>query len=789
MDQPQPPAAFAKNPRPPKVKNKNPAPVQITAEQILREAHDRRLEPKIAVPKQKITDFEELQEYRLRKRKEFEDAIRRNRLNMSSWGKYAAWEESQGELERARSVLERALDVDQRNVSIWLRYAEMEMKNRNVNHARNLFDRAVTNLPRVEQFWYKYTYMEEMLGEVPKARLVFERWMQWEPEESAWNAYIKMERRYNEFGRVRAIYERFVSVHPEPKNWLKWAKFEEEQNNLGTSTNRASEYSSVSRLLATNTPLPNIPEKCREIYAHAIEVLGDDHMDQKIFVSFAKYETKLKEYDRARVIYKYALDRLPKSKSESLYNHYTQFEKQYGDKEGIEDVVVGKRRVQYEEELAQNSKNYDVWFDYARLEEGNGEPGRVREVYERAIAQVPPTQEKRFWRRYIYLWINYALYEELETKDYERTRQIYNECLKIIPHKIFTFAKIWLLYGQFEIRRLDLQAARKMLGKAIGMCPKDKLFKGYIELELQLREFDRCRTLYTKYLEYNPANCTAWIKFAEVERLLGELERCRAIFELAVNQPVLDMPELLWKSYIDFEFAEEEYDRTRSLYERLLERTEHVKVWVSFAQFELSVPNEEDQAENVARARVVFEKAYKSMKEKELKEERVLLIESWRDFETHHGTPETLETVRGKMPKVVKKRRKVEGTEGAATAGVTWEEYYDYIFPDDEVQKPNFKLLAVAHAWRQKVSISIPLCSVFALSRMQNSIQDQEPSHASGNGAPFGGLLSSTGSAAKNGDVNDDDDEEDTGSGSEGEGGGRRDSDEDDTKMQDRDDS
>lgn len=122
------------------------------------------------------------------------------------------------------------------------------------------------------------------------------------------------------------------------------------------------------------------------------------------------------QYDRARVIYKYALDRLPKSKSESLYNHYTQFEKQYGDKEGIEDVVVGKRRVQYEEEISQNSKNYDVWFDYARLEESNGEPGRVREVYERAIAQVPPTKEKRFWRRYIYLWINYALYEELETK-------------------------------------------------------------------------------------------------------------------------------------------------------------------------------------------------------------------------------------------------------------------------------------------------------------------------------------------------------------------------------------
>jgi crooked neck len=41
---------------------------------------------------------------------------------------------------------------------------------------------------------------------------------------------------------------------------------------------------------------------------------------------------------------------------------------------------------------------------------------RVREVYERAVAQVPPSQEKRHWRRYIFTWLNYALFEEIETK-------------------------------------------------------------------------------------------------------------------------------------------------------------------------------------------------------------------------------------------------------------------------------------------------------------------------------------------------------------------------------------
>jgi len=160
--------------RPSKVKNKNPAPIQITAEQILLEAKERQEQvPK--VPKQKITDKEELDDYRLKKRKNFEDVIRRNKGAINKWLQYASWEESQNEMERARSVYERALDVEHRNTSLWIKYAEMEIRHKNINHARNILDRAVAILPRIDQFWYKYTYMEEMLGNVAGARQVFER--------------------------------------------------------------------------------------------------------------------------------------------------------------------------------------------------------------------------------------------------------------------------------------------------------------------------------------------------------------------------------------------------------------------------------------------------------------------------------------------------------------------------------------------------------------------------------------------------------------------------------------
>lgn len=55
-------------------------------------------------------------------------------------------------------------------------------------------------------------------------------------------------------------------------------------------------------------------------------------------------------------------------------------------------MIVSKRKHQYEQEVTENPLNYDAWFDYLRLIESEGEPDVVRETYERAIANVPPTK-------------------------------------------------------------------------------------------------------------------------------------------------------------------------------------------------------------------------------------------------------------------------------------------------------------------------------------------------------------------------------------------------------------
>jgi len=633
-----------------KVRNRAPAPIQVTAEQIIRGAQEFREEP--FVPTATIIRSEaELKEYRQNKRKEFETLVtRKGRERPNVWLRYAKWEAEQNDLERARSVYERAIEVDPRNSGFWMRYAMMEMANKMVNHARNIFDRATRILPRYEAFWLKWCQMEETIGNISGARSVLERWISLDPppEPEAWNVYINFEIRHENIEGARAIFERYLVKHNTVETYLKYAKFEAQHGDV---------------------------DRARLIYERAVRELEEDANVPELFLAFTAFEESQKEYERARVIYKYALEHVPSVQAESLYERYAAFEKQYGTTTDTEQVVIAKRRFYFEEELKKNPFNYDMWFDFARMEErvvldlaaalpddvvetmrrqledearlqmlnsssnqmttdpqptvgpakGTSEyedlrlqvlakqnptlHNRVREVYERAIAQVPapsnpqkgyvPT-DKRNWRRYIYLWVNYAVYEELVAGDMDRARQVMKTCLDLIPHKIFTFSHVWLHAAHLEIRAKNLPGARKLLGYSMGICPREKVIKGYLDFELQLGNMDRCREISTKYVELFPAVSESWIRFAQMETSLRELERARAIYELALDQGretmTEDSLEEVWKAYINFERSEANPEKVRALYQRRLQIQDlgiakRCSYWCEWATWEAQGPD------------------------------------------------------------------------------------------------------------------------------------------------------------------------------------------------------
>ena len=85
------------------------------------------------------------------------------------------------------------------------------------------------------------------------------------------------------------------------------------------------------------------------------------------------------------------------------------------------------------------------------------------------------------------------------------------------------------------------------------------------------------------------------------------------------------MPEKVWTAYIDFEVENGKIGKARELYQALLQRTKHVKVWASFAKFEA------DQARSVVRVRDIMDQAQNYFRDNqpEQKEERKMLLETW----------------------------------------------------------------------------------------------------------------------------------------------------------------
>ena len=102
--------------------------------------------------------------------------------------------------------------------------------------------------------------------------------------------------------------------------------------------------------------------------------------------------------DRPRAILKWALENLQGPK-DTLTAEYTLFEKQYGTMDNIETILLAKRKDQYEAIVKETPFDYDAWFDYLKMLEQQNRPSEVVEAYERAVLNVPPSQEKRFWRR------------------------------------------------------------------------------------------------------------------------------------------------------------------------------------------------------------------------------------------------------------------------------------------------------------------------------------------------------------------------------------------------------
>lgn len=647
---------------------------QITAQDILLQAYQPSKAPTTSQPTLTTTkltpqDLEELHQVQRSTRQSYEDALRRNKSDLPQWIRYAEYELTQHETARARSIFERALEVNPHYVPIWIRYIDSELKLRNVNHARNLLIRATELLPRVDKLWYKYVQTEEYLQNLKQVRIIFDKWITWEPDFNVWDAYVDFERRYDKYDNVRAIYSKYAVAKPELATWLKWIKFE---TRYGDSNTVRQVYS-----LGIDNLLLSSPKEESDVV--------------ELIKGFVSYEAGLKEYERAKAIVKFGEMRFPDSKS--MKECSVEYHSRFGDVEGIEDSIAQSRILKYEQDLKEDARDYDTWW--ALLTLTDSEPltkHRQRFIDSYSIIPLSNTKDSS-WRRFIYLPLRHAIYEELqEDPQPDQVRSIYENILKMMKSHGVNFSKVWISYAKFEIRQKNLAKARKILGRAIGTNPKMKIFKEYIQLEIKLKEFDRVRKVYEKALETFPTDVDLWIQYASFEEELGDVDRSREIHLLALEFCPQEKQETIFKSLVEFEMSQREYTKVRELFEQQIQMDPvNVQDWINYANVELTIPTEEQiqqyeeelqKDEDIefeieitedakARTRAIFERAIKFYKSQTNPEARATIYQSLYDFETQYGDVTTQTKIQKRMPSVVKK---IEGDR----------ESWAFVFPDDE---------------------------------------------------------------------------------------------------------
>ena len=98
------------------------------------------------------------------------------------------------------------------------------------------------------------------------------------------------------------------------------------------------------------------PAAARAVYERAVTQLADDADAPELYLKFAEFEERAGETERARAIYKYALDHVPKDVAPAVFERFSRFERAHGDRAGIDGVVVGERRFEYEQAVRDQAR-------------------------------------------------------------------------------------------------------------------------------------------------------------------------------------------------------------------------------------------------------------------------------------------------------------------------------------------------------------------------------------------------------------------------------------------------
>ncbi|KAL5231505.1 hypothetical protein ABZP36_030281 [Zizania latifolia] len=403
-------------------------------------------------------------------------------------------------------------------------------------------------------------------------------WQEWTKDE------ISLSTSHESFGDIEMLYERGVQEYLSVRVWRDYLDYVEEHDQ------------SVSQCS------PSGLTKMRNLFERAITAGGLHVTDgSKLWDAYREYEMailtiidgddeeKEKQVQRIRVLFHRQLS-VPLADMESTLAEYKSWEAEQGnandpslDFDGVPSNVVSAYkkatemynvRKQYEDKLsivdASEGDKLPEFLKYIKFEESSGDPARVQVLYERAVSELPVSNE---------LWVGYTSYLDRILKLPAVLKSVYHRATR----NCTWVSELWVRYLLSLERICASEEELQHVFEQALQCSFPNV-KEYLNIYLtrvdSLRrrlsdglDFLLIRQTFTDATEFlSPQMGTDELLlvhayWAKLEHNLGkDLAAARAVWENSLKKSgsVLEV----WQHYISMEIETGHIHEARSLYKR-----------------------------------------------------------------------------------------------------------------------------------------------------------------------------------------------------------------------------
>ncbi|OBZ75733.1 Pre-mRNA-splicing factor SYF1 [Grifola frondosa] len=325
--------------------------------------------------------------------------------------------------------------------------------------------------------------------------------------------------------------------------YINFAKFYEEG---GTTGEAEHDLDSARKIL----------EKATKVNFKTVDELAE------VWCEWAEMEIRHENYDEAtRVMQRAAA--IPKNTKISYHDHSLKLWSFYVDLEESLGTVESTKAV-YDKILELRIANAQIVINYAAFLEENKYYEESFKVYERGTELFTFPVSFEIWNIYLAKFV-----KRYGGSKIERARDLFEQALEKCPEK--SCKPIFMMYATYEEEFGLAKRAMSVYDRASNVVVVDEdkfeLFTIYIAKATANYGLPATRPIYERALEVLPDRQTAemCLRFASMERKLGEIDRARAIYAHASQFCDPRVHPKFWAEWNSFEIETGSEDTFREM--------------------------------------------------------------------------------------------------------------------------------------------------------------------------------------------------------------------------------